>query len=79
MTIRESVEGLIRDRLGWRGPLPQDDLAGQLDSMQRLTLVVAVEDHFRVCLDPEDEQRIRSLDDLVAAVAAKRAEQSPAD
>lgn len=42
-----------------------------LDSVGLLTLAVAVEDHFRICLEPEDEARIRTVGDLVRTVEEK--------
>lgn len=47
------------------------DLAQHLDSVQRLTLVVAIEDTFEVCLDPEDEAQVATLDDVVQLVQGK--------
>ena len=42
-----------------------------LDSVGLLTLAVAVEDHFRICLEPEDEEGIRTVGDLVRVVEGK--------
>lgn len=36
-----------------------------LDSVQRLTLVVALEDHFEVCFDPGEEDSLETLNDVV--------------
>ena len=46
-----------------------EDLA--LDSIQRLTLAVEVENRFRICLDPEDEEGIETVGDLAAVVGRK--------
>ena len=46
----------------------------QLDSVQRLTLVVAIEDHFKICFEPEDEAQVHSLEDLVTMIEAKLSE-----
>lgn len=46
-----------------------EDLA--LDSIQRLTLAVEVENRFRICLDPEDEEGIETVGDLAAVVERK--------
>lgn len=48
-----------------------DDLA--LDSIQLLTLAVEVENRFRICMDPEDEEGIESVGDLADVVARKLA------
>ena len=37
----------------------------RLDSIQRLTLVVELENHFRVCFDPSDEVGIETFHDVV--------------
>ena len=36
-----------------------------LDSVQKLTLVVAIEDHFEICFDPEREDSLATLDDVI--------------
>lgn len=38
------------------------DLSAALDSMQRLSLVVAIEDHYHISFSPEDDAEIRTLD-----------------
>ncbi len=48
----------------------------ELDSIRRLSLAVAVEDRFRICLDEEDEMEIVTLGDLAAAVERKLSESS---
>ena len=42
-----------------------------LDSVGLLTLAVEIEDRFRICLDPEDEARIRTVGDLLTVVEEK--------
>jgi acyl carrier protein len=46
-------------------------LAAALDSLQLLTLVVAVEDRFRIALSEEDAAGTRTLPDLARLVAAR--------
>ncbi len=43
----------------------------ELDSIQLMTLAIEVEDHFRVALDPEDEEAIATVGDLVDVVSSK--------
>jgi acyl carrier protein len=43
----------------------------RLDSLKLLTLAVEVENRFRVRLEPEAEAAIRTIGDLVEAVAAR--------
>ncbi len=74
--VREVVAAIARDEANWKGPLPDGPLDRHLDSIQRLALVVAIEDRFEICFDPEDEQRIRSVDDLVAGILTKLGERA---
>lgn len=55
------------------GPPPAGaaPLAGQLDSLALLSLVVAVEDRFRIALSDDDGATTRSLEDLARLVAAR--------
>ena len=70
--VRAAIAEIARRELRLQGELPPGDLADVLDSVQRLTLVVAIEDHFQICFDPEDEGAARTLDGVVALVLAKR-------
>ena len=58
-----------------REPQPLDDLILDLhlDSVGLLTLVVALEDRFRLRLDEEDAARVRTVGDLVALVSERAA------
>ena len=60
---REAVLATIQELAG--------DLADALDSVQRLTLVVAIEDHFQISFDPEDEGDARTIDGVVSLVMRK--------
>jgi acyl carrier protein len=78
MTDREAaVAGEIlriaRDELGLPGdpPAPDAALASALDSLQLLSLVVAVEDRFRIVVQDDDAAGTRSLADLARLVAAR--------
>ena len=48
-----------------------DELASSLDSLALLSLVVAVEDRFRVVLTEEDAATARSLEGLARIVASR--------
>jgi acyl carrier protein len=80
MTTREhriaaEILRLAREELGYRGPLDGGavPLAGQLDSLVLLSLVVAVEDRFRIVLADDDSATTRTLEDLARLVAARAA------
>lgn len=73
-SLRAAIGEVVQRELGWSGPLPEGDLAAHLDSVQRLTLVVALEDRFQVCFDLDDEHQVRTVDDLVRALQERIAE-----
>ena len=52
-------------------PRPDEALAGRLDSLALLSLVVAVEDRFRVVLSDDDAAGTRSLQDLARLVVSR--------
>lgn len=77
--IRQALAVIARQALGYDGPLESgmrlvEDL--ELDSIRLLTLVTEVEDHFRICLDEDDEATILRVSDLVGIIGRKLAEKS---
>jgi len=69
--ILSGVAEVARTHLRWEGPLVEEtrlveDLG--LDSLKLLTLAVEVENHFRVCLDVDDEGEIETVADLLQAI-----------
>ena len=65
---------VLRDELGVvREVRPDDDLLAdlQLDSVGILTLVVGLEDHFRIALAEQDAESIRTVGDLAGLVATR--------
>lgn len=76
--IRARILELARDELHMQGELPEGDLGAALDSVQRLTLVVAIEDHFQISFSPQEDLEVRSMSDVVAAVAARLGEATTA-
>ena len=74
--ILHRLGGVVREKLDLVGEVRRDmrlveDL--QLDSIRLLTLAMEVEDHFRICLDEEDEEAIVTVADLVDVVGRKLA------
>jgi acyl carrier protein len=74
--IREILEDMEAHSAGERIPLSRDvhlvrDL--DLDSLKRIELVIRIENEFRVRLEPEDEEEITTLGDLVDIVRRRRA------
>lgn len=54
--------------------LPTGDLQESLDSVQRMSLMVAIEDHFLIMFDPEEESQLETLDDLIVMIHKKSQE-----
>ena len=65
--IREALAALAKDNLDG-AELPDGPLDAHLDSVQRLTLVVSVEDHFEICFEPEDVEQVSTADDVVRII-----------
>ena len=75
--VFDELAQLVREQLRPPVPLTPDtqlvaDLA--LDSIEQLDLVVALENHFRVALEPEGEAEIHTLGELAAWVERAREE-----
>lgn len=70
--VAAEIRRIVREDLHARVEFGDDDeLASRLDSLALLSLVVAVEDRFRVVLTEEDAATARSLADLSRLVAAR--------
>jgi acyl carrier protein len=68
---------VLREELGMQREVrPGDDLVRdlQLDSVGLLTLVVDLENHFRVALKEEDAAVVRTVAELAALVLRRREE-----
>ena len=68
---------VLREELGMQREVrPGDELMRdlQLDSVGLLTLVVDLEDHFRVALKEEDAAVVRTVAELAALVLRRREE-----
>jgi acyl carrier protein len=71
--IADEIRRVARDQLRLEVEGGDDeDLASRFDSLALLSLVVAVEDRFRVLLTEEDAASTRSLADLARLVARKQ-------
>ncbi len=72
--VADEIRRIVREEL--RSPEAfgdEEELAARLDSLALLSLVVAVEDRFRVVLTEEDAARTRSLADRARLVAGRAA------
>jgi len=69
--ILEALREILREKLAVDRPVgPATRVVGdlELDSLQRIELVIEVENHFRICLEPEDEEKIETVQDLVRVI-----------
>ena len=72
--VASEIRRLVRDELHARMDFGDDDeLAARLDSLALLSLVVAVEDRFRLKIGEDDAATTRSLADLARLVARRAA------
>ncbi len=74
--ILRTISEVARNKLDLERELSVDmhlveDL--ELDSIRLLTLAMEIEDHFKICLDEEDEETIVTVADLVGVVRRKLA------
>ncbi len=78
--ILAGIADIARQHLGWNGRLSPDMPVVErlgLDSIRQLTLLLEIENRFRVCLDEDEESSVRTVGDLVALIARKRADRTP--
>ena len=72
--VAAEIRRIVREDLNARVEFgDEEELAARLDSLALLSLVVAVEDRFRIVLTEEDAASARSLSDLSRLVAARTA------
>ena len=72
-----AIDSVLRSELQLDRPArPEDQLAAdlQLDSVSLLTLVVELENRFRVALREEDAAQVKTVADLAALVATRALE-----
>ena len=69
--IRSILQLLAKEELGWSTELPSTSLSQSLDSMQKISLVVAIEDRFEICFEPEEEEYIDTIAELISFIHKK--------
>ena len=75
--ILQGIADVAREQLGWSGELSEEMRLVErlgLDSLRLLTLVVEIEDRFRVCLDEEVDAQIETVADLIENALISRPE-----
>lgn len=69
--IAEDLSNVFRSKVGISElPSLEAELLAdlELDSIQLLTLIVEIENRFRICLDVEDEQSLSTVGDLIQLI-----------
>ena len=69
-TISETILRMAKEILGVE-EIPAGNIRETLDSMNRLALMVEIEDHFLIVFEPEEEDAIQSFEDLVTCIEQK--------
>lgn len=69
--LATTLNEIARKTLSTDQPIPEGDLSEHLDSVERLALVVAIEDHFEIAFEPEDEEEVRTFQDMLTLVRTK--------
>ncbi len=75
--VLSGIAEIARTNLDWHGEVARDMPLLEtfdLDSLRQLTLVVAIEDRFRIRLDDQDERSVATVGDLVDLIRRKRAD-----
>ena len=69
--IRDALETLVQREFNRDLPDPKSLLTDNFESMELMTLAVAIEDTFHIFLDPEDEVQMQTSLDLVRVIERK--------
>ena len=69
--IRNALEEIAREELDWNQELPSGSLSEELDSMQKMSLVVGIEDRFLICIEPQEEDAIDTVETLISFISKK--------
>jgi len=74
--ILAAIADVAREHLGWTGPVRREMRLVEtlaLDSIRQLTLVIEIENRFRVRLDDEGSEAVETAGDLVDLLRRKAA------
>lgn len=69
-TIANTVKRMAQEILGVT-EMPTGSIREAFDSINRLALMVEIEDHFLIAFEPEEEDAIENFEDLVQCIALK--------
>jgi acyl carrier protein len=80
--VLAGIEEVARTHLAWNGPLSRDmplvETFG-LDSVRQITLIIEIENRFRIRLDEQDEASLVTVGDLLDVIGRKVAARTPND
>ena len=68
--ISNTIKRMAQEILGV-SEMPKGSIREALDSINRLALMVEIEDHFLIVFEPEEEDAIENFEDLVRCIALK--------
>ena len=69
-SVADTIINMAKEILGVE-QIPTSNIREALDSMNRLALMVEIEDHFLIVFEPEEEDAIQSFEDLVKCIEQK--------
>ena len=69
--IKAILQELVQKELGWTQDIPSENLSAHLDSIQRLNLLVCIEDHFEIAFEEEEDHSINTLEQLLDMIHTK--------
>ncbi len=68
--ISNTITKMAQEILGV-SEMPKGSIREALDSINRLALMVEIEDHFLIVFEPEEEDAIENFEDLVRCIELK--------
>jgi acyl carrier protein len=77
--VMAAIADVAWQHLRWTGPISPDlplVEALALDSLRQLTLIVEIENRFRIRFDQEDDSSVKTFRDLTALIGRKLAQRT---
>ncbi|MBM74225.1 MAG: hypothetical protein CMK59_02385 [Proteobacteria bacterium] len=71
-----TIQQIVKEELSWEKDLPMEHFSEHLDSLQKLSLLVAIEDHFEIAFNEEDDAQINTLHELVGRIHHKETQKA---
>ena len=77
--IKATLQQLVQQELSWTQEIPTENLSAHLDSIQRLNLLVCIEDHYKIAFDEDEDHSINTLDQLIELIHSKISDDNEKD